>query len=61
MSSEQIQAAIRAAAEQVGAKVADMDGYYRAGGDWDADTVEGLTELLVECWEEQEKEENYTL
>jgi hypothetical protein len=54
--TEVAERAIQAAAEQVGAKVNDVRGFYLAGDRWDADTAEELTDLIVQCWEEMEPE-----
>lgn len=48
--------AIKIAAERLGAKKADVYGYYQAGKPWEADTVDELVDLICECWAEQEKE-----
>lgn len=56
MTEQQIDQAIETAAREVGARASDMEGYYCAGGEWDADTVESLTDLLVTCWTEQEQQ-----
>lgn len=56
MTEQQIKQAIAAAAEQVEARLADVEGYYYAGGEWDADTPEELTDLIVTCWREQERD-----
>jgi len=49
--------AIRLAAAVVGAKVADMDGYYAAGAfAAEPSDAESLAAELVECWNEQKAE-----
>ena len=45
-------AAVKLAATRVGAREADMTGFYVAGDVWDADDAEGLADLLVEAWRE---------
>jgi hypothetical protein len=52
----EVQAAIESAAERVGAKVADMRGYFLAGDRWEVETPDELSDLLVQCWEDQEQQ-----
>ena len=48
------EAGIVSAAERLRAKPADVRGFYLAGGEWDAETSEELTEEIVRCWREVE-------
>ena len=49
-------AAIRAAAEKVGATENEMAGFFLAGGEWDCQAGLQLELLLIECWKEQSPE-----
>jgi hypothetical protein len=49
-----VQRAIEVAVAETGARRGDVEGFYMAGGDWDAETSEELADLIVTCWREQE-------
>jgi hypothetical protein len=50
--SAEAERGIELAAAELGAKVAEVRGYFLAGDDWDAETGEDLADLIVQCWQE---------